>query len=99
MSEISDSDFSEEDMQDGQGTKAQNVIRLPGAMPLVPRTDHIDEKLRRKIRKGEYISLRLLLGDKKRNRKEHSSEDYTEDDNLPMSRWVDAFVVFISIYI
>ena len=64
----SDLDELEASSDREEDTRAQQRgLRLPGAMPLVPRTDHVDSTIRRKIRKGEYVNLRHLVGIKKKS--------------------------------
>lgn len=103
-SEISDSMFSDEELEMEQDVgMEQQPARLPGAMPLVPRTAHIDNRLRKKIRKGEYINFRQLLDKKKLPKKNSSTrddgryEEQSNEDNLPILLWIDAYIVFMSV--
>ena len=107
MEDVADSDSSSlpDSTDDETLPTGRNSLRLPGAMPLEPRTDHIDEATRKKIKKGQYINLRLLVGLKKKiNRsislgQAPSTSEEVEDSNLPIMQWVDAFIVFISVHI
>ena len=74
-------------------------------MPLVPRTDHLDDRMRKKIRKGEYVDLRQLLNIKNRSNRtkltllDGALEEVREEENLTVTKWVDAFVIYMSVYL
>ena len=105
------SDSSEPSTSDDEIAPESKSLRLPGAMPLVPRTDHIDEATRKKIRKGQYVNLRPLIGWRRKGRNVSGQAVYNplgqapyipgemEEGNLPISQWVDAFIVFMSVHI
>ena len=108
LSEESDSELSEvfDSSDEKDATEGSQGMRLPGAMPLVPRRNHIDEATRKKIKKGQYVNLRLLLGLRKRSIRNIQigavaigTLEEMEEDNLPILKWVDAFIVFISVHI
>ena len=101
-SESDDPDLSDSLFDEEVPLRAQQGLRLPGAMPLVPRTDHLDDSMRRKIRKGKFVLLKKLLGNRKktgRGKTTPSPSEDSDEDNLPISLWVDAFIVLISVHI
>lgn len=93
------SEWSETD-EEQPGTSARPM----GAMPCVPRTEHVDDNLRGKIRRGEFVDFKNLIphprGEKPRKRFSLSGgcfEEIEDTTNPVMYNWIDAFVVFMSI--
>ena len=81
-----------------------SVARMPGCMPVTPRTSHVSDKARRKIRKGEFVDFNVLLqpikGEKPKKRLalvDGVFEELEDQSNLFFYKWMDAFVVFMSI--
>lgn len=98
----SESPFTDEQLSDDP--VEEQSARLPGAMPLVPRTAHVDSRMRKKIRKGEFVNFRSLL-DKRwrprrvRNKREGDHFEEADEDNLPILQWIDAYIVYMSVYL
>jgi hypothetical protein len=96
---ISESSGSEE-----WESEEEEPLRMAGSMPVVPRTSHVDEGARRKIRKGEFVDFKSLIPrarvDRPRRRLELVDgvlEEFEDTSNLQFYKWIDAFVVFMSV--
>lgn len=94
------SDWSEAEGEQQPGPS----VRPMGAMPCVPRTEHVDDTLRRKIRRGEFVDFKSLIphprGEKPRKRFSIADgllEEVEDTTNLILYNWIDAFVVFMSV--
>lgn len=89
---------------DTDGEMPSTSARPMGAMPCVPRTEHVDDALRRKIRKGEFVDFKYLIphprGEKPRKRFAMADgffEEVEDMSNLALYNWIDAYVVFMSV--
>lgn len=81
------------------------VKRTPGSIPTVPRTTHVRGKMRRKIRRGEYVKMRDLLfmsddedeNDKKKKEKNDKNDKNYNPTRLSFFNWTQCFHTFMSI--
>jgi hypothetical protein len=77
-----------------------------GTVPPRPRVEHVEDKIRKKIRKGEFVDFKLLTP-RPRGEKRHKKfaltdgflEEVEDTTNPTFYKWLDAFVVFMSIHI
>ena len=99
---------SEEEVDVGESSVTTRPKRSFGCMPAHPRNEHVDDKLRKKIREGELIDFKLMVprarGDKPRKRFSLVDGFFEEvednDKNLEsFYSWIDAFIVFMSIHL
>lgn len=87
------------------GSVLSNQRRPEGSMPLAPRTEVADQKLRKKIAKGEFIDFKLLLAksaEKSIRRfaiNDGLLEEVEETSRLPFYDWLDAWLVYSSVYL
>lgn len=95
-----ESEFSDEPNQPSTSRPARPV----GAMPLVPRTEMVDAKLRNKIREGKFVEFAQLLptpkGTKPNKRfaiTDGLFEEVEDDSSLGLYQWIDAFVIYMSV--
>ena len=107
-SEVSDFEEPVGDESVGESTSAcsSRPRRAFGSMPAHPRTEHVPDTLRKKIREGEYVDLKLLLphprGEKPTKKfaiNDGVFEEVEDNTNLVFYPWLDAFIIFMSIYL
>lgn len=84
--------------------EAATSTRPSGSMPISPRTEHVPEKTRRLIRKGEFVDFKDLIahprGEKQKKRftiAQGYFEEVEDTTNLNFYSWLDAYVVLMSI--
>lgn len=101
--EWSDSSESSEESTTPSTSQTRRARPL-GSMPLVPRTEMVDDKLRQKIRLGEFVDFKLLLprpgGQQPKKRftlSEGFFEEVEDESKILFYEWLDAFVVFMSV--
>lgn len=97
-------DESESDEQIDIEAATTSRPRPMGSMPIIPRTEHVDGKLRKKIRQGEFVDFKLLIPHPRglQPRKKFAIndglfEELEDDSNLMLYQWIDAFVVYMSV--
>lgn len=83
-----------------------NNRRASGTMPHVPRTGHVSDKDKKKIREGLFVEFSGLYppGVSCKTAKKYSVnlklgifEEVEEVEHLPLYKWYDAFLIFMSI--
>lgn len=80
--------------------------RAFGCVPAHPRNEHVTEKLRRKIRQGEFIDLKMMLP-RRRDEIPHKKfsivdgvfEEIEDNATLNFYSWIDAFITFMSVHL
>lgn len=99
-----ESEMEEDEEQESQGPETSPPRRVMGSMPLVPRTEHVDEKLRKKIRQGKFVDFKLLIPHTKGNRprtrfslEEGLFQEVEDDTTQNFYQWLDAYIVFMSV--
>lgn len=99
--EVADEYYSsEEEVGDGEELVLEETSYRPaGALPPVPRTGHVDPKVRRDIRSGKLVNLRKLLRltQNDNNDTNNKEKDGNNLRKLPYGMWHDAFLVYFSI--
>ena len=77
-----------------------------GSMPAHPRTEHVSDKLRQKIREGEFVDIKQMIPrprGEKPNKKfalnDGMFEEVEDNSNLAFYPWLDAWIVFMSIHL
>lgn len=87
-------------------TVAMAQGRPSGSMPTVPRTGHVSDKDRQKIREGKFVEFSALIMSpvsstyKKKFTLDPRSgvfEEIEEVEHLTLHKWYDSFVIFMSI--
>ena len=101
---------SEESDGEDQGASTSSCTARPkrafGCVPAHPRTEHVSDKIRKKIRLGEYVDFKDLLP---RHRDEKPTKRFTINDgffeeiednsNMVFYSWIDAYITFMSIHL
>lgn len=101
---------SEESETSDRGETSSSCVARPkrafGCAPAHPRNEHVSDKLRSKIRKGEYIDFKDLLphhrDEKPRKRftiNEGFFEEVEDNSTMVFYSWIDAFITFMSIHL
>ena len=52
---------SEDEVDAGESSNSTQPKRAFGCVPAHPRNEHVEDKLRKKIREGEFIDFKLML--------------------------------------
>ena len=92
---------------DGVDEMPAPVPRSTGTLPCVPRTGHVSDKVKKQIRKGDWVNFASLLerevehGPARRFTLTEAGtfEEIQERRILHFYEWVDCFIVFMSIRI
>ena len=98
---------SEDEVDAGESCVTTRPKRAFGCVPAHPRNEHVDDRLRKKIREGEFIDFKLMLprarDDKVRKRfslVDGLFEEVEDSKNLEsFYSWIDAFIIFMSIHL
>ena len=96
------SEFSSEEDDQPLRLSMGEAPRALGAMPCVPRTGHVGDTTREKIRKGEFVHFGSLLvpGDgtskNRSSRQREVGSDEEAAETLSIFDWEDAFINFMS---
>lgn len=99
-----DSETNESDDSEIQPINKQRTKRAHGSMPTVPRTEHVDDKTRKRIRQGKFVDFKSLIAPKKGEKStkkftisEGLFEEVEDNTNMIFYKWIDAYVVFMSV--
>lgn len=104
----SESGVDEESLDEpSTSSGARAVARPPGSMPLVPRTEAVDEhNLRQKIRQGKFVDFKLLVPSpegrslaKKFTLRDGHFQEVEDVSKLHFYDWLKAYVVYMSVFL
>ena len=97
---------TDSDNTDSSDEDQPTVGRAYGAIPPVPRTGHVSDKIKKQIRKGEVVNLALLKpkSAKDKNNKKikinFETGRFEEEEisqEMPFYEWLECFLIFFSI--
>ena len=93
-----------EDLVDITQPGPSGLQRALGSMPLVPRTEMVDEKIRAKVRDGKFVEFKQLLphpsGQKPKKRfalSEGYFEEVEDEAKISFYQWLDAYIILMSV--
>lgn len=103
---VEESSTDETEVGESSSSCTTRPKRAFGCVPAHPRNEHVDDKLRAKIRDGEYVDFKLMLP---RSRDEKPKkrfsiidglfEEVEDNTNMVFYSWIDAYIVFMSIHL